>query len=386
MIYAGLHPSGQARDGASNCRRAGGFFPPTAVVPTMTSEDPRDVLERVGARFDFTEYEAEAYLAVLEHGRVTAAELADLTSIPQPRVYDTVRSLADRNLVDLHESRPMEVVAIDPREAFADVRTSLDDLEDALERAYAAPAPGGEAVTLVKSRSTIVRNLRDTVEAADYELLLSLTPDLLAAFEDEIREARARGVAIDLLLSPAAEVPDPEDYDYAAVATTARARRGVTTPVVAVADGRHSVYATREALRANQDRYGVVFNRSELGFLVTGFLLTAVWSSAESLVEDAVRRPFPRRYATVRRCITELAAAEGEFYAAIRGRDVVTGDSRTVRGRVADRSVGTAHETAALVLDTEDGRVEVGGQAAALEDVEAHEIVVDRGSVPSLDE
>jgi len=350
----------------------------------MPAEDARDALEGVASALDFTEYEAAVYVAVLEQGRVTAADLADLTDVPQPRVYDTVRTLADRDLVELRESRPMEVVAVDPQEALGTLRDRLDDLEGALEQAYTTPGAGGEAVALVKSRATIVRNLRSAVETAEYELLLSLTPDLLARFEDELRAARERGVATDLLVSPAAEVPDADGYDYTAVASTARARRGVTTPIVAVADGRHSVYATRAALREASDRYGVVFNRSELGFLVTGFLLTVVWTSAETLAEDGTERPFPRRYATVRRCVAELGDGD-EFFAAIEGRDVATGEPRTVRGRVVDTTLGSVRETAALTLAVDDERVTVGGQAAALEDVEAHEIAVDCGRVPDLE-
>lgn len=75
----------------------------------MNSDDLRRRMEQVGDRFDFGEYEIEAYLAVLDHGELTASEIAERTSIPQPRVYDTVRKLSDRGMVELRESRPMRV-------------------------------------------------------------------------------------------------------------------------------------------------------------------------------------------------------------------------------------------------------------------------------------
>ncbi|MFB6143261.1 MAG: HTH-type sugar sensing transcriptional regulator TrmB [Halorientalis sp.] len=350
----------------------------------MTREDLRAALEAVGARFDFGEYELEAYLTVLDHGRVTATEIADRTDIPQPRVYDTVRSLADAGLVEVRESRPMEVLALDPETAFADARTALDDLVSDLQRAYTRPARETEAVSLVRSRQTILRHLADAIADAEYELVCSLTPDLLARFEDDLRANRADDVSIELLLSPAADVPDPETYDYGEVATHARARRGLTTPVLAVADGRTSVYATREALRTDRDRYGVVFNRSELGFLVSGFLNTVVWPSAQTLVAVEAEPTFPRRYATVRRCIDDISDAEGPLYARVRGRDVASGDPRTVAGEIADLAVGTGRETATLTLESNGDRVTVGGQVAALEDVEAHEIAVGRDGPPTL--
>mgnify|MGYP002762681916 CR=1 FL=1 len=92
------------------------------------SDDLRVTLERVGERFNLGEYEIEAYLTVLEHGELTASGISGRTDIPQPRVYDTVRSLSDRGLVDLRESRPMTVVAVDPGDAFGGVTDSLAEL------------------------------------------------------------------------------------------------------------------------------------------------------------------------------------------------------------------------------------------------------------------
>ena len=350
----------------------------------MTSDDLQDGLEEVGSRFDFGEYEIEAYLVVLEHGRLTASEIAEKTDIPQPRVYDTVRSLSENGLVELRESRPMQVLAVDPEEAFSGVQSTLSTLVGNLAERYSRPAREAEAVSLIKSRQTILRYIEDVITTAQYELVLSLTPALLARYEDQLVERREAGVTIELLLAPAVDVPGPEEYDYTRVATEVRARRGVTTPVVAVADGTYSVYTTHEGLQADDDRYGVIFNRSELGFLVSGFLNTVVWTSATTLAETRGDRPFPRHYATVRRCVDDLDGADGEFYAAVRGRDIETGDRRTVRGAVVDVSVGTNRETAAITLRTDDGEVDVGGQVAALEDIEAYEIAVGRGEAPEL--
>jgi len=345
----------------------------------MPSDALRSSLSRLDDRFDFGEYEIEVYLAVLEHGQLSPSEIADRTDVPQPRVYDTVRSLAEDGLVELHETRPMQVVAVDPSESFSTLQSSLDDLVTDLHRQYTAPVRDAEAVTLVKSRSTILRYLSEVIESAEYELVASLSPDLVGRFEASLRERRAAGVDTDLLVSPAADAPDPDAYDYTELATETRARRGVTTPIVAVADGSRSVYATRDALGADADRYGIVFNRSELGFLVSAFLDTVVWTSGRTLAAAETALDFPRQYGTIRRCVEDLLSAPDEtLHAAVRGRDVLTGDARTVTGRIVDVTLEGGYERAALSLDPGDGPVDVGGRAAALEDVEAHEIHVGR--------
>ena len=159
----------------------------------------------------------------------------------------------------------MQVLAVDPEEAFSDVQSTLSTLVGSLAERYETPARDSEAVSLIKSRQTILRYVEDVITAAEYELVLSLTPDLLARYEEQLVERREAGVTIELLLAPAVDVPDPDEYDYGRLATEARARRGVTTPVVAVADGTYSVYTTHDGLRGDDDRYGVIFNRSELG-------------------------------------------------------------------------------------------------------------------------
>ncbi|WIV66731.1 HTH-type sugar sensing transcriptional regulator TrmB [Natrialbaceae archaeon AArc-T1-2] len=353
----------------------------------MSQDELRSTVEHVGDRFNLGEYEIDAYLTVLEHGQLTASEIADRTSIPQPRVYDTVRSLSDRGLVELRESRPMKVVAIDPGEAFDDVQSSLEQMIDELEARYTAPARDTEAVSLVKSRSTILRYLAEVIDAAEFELALSLTPDLLTRFEDELAATVADDVSVDLIVTPAAEAPNPEEFEYDTVATTARARRGITTPVVAVADGEYSIYATQDALRDDQDRYGVIFNRSALGFLVSGFFGTVLWTTADvTLAEDGEGRPYPRRYASIRRCVKDLLDVGGEFYATIEGRDVETGSPCVVQGRVVDLSFEMTEEVAGITLETDEGEVTVGGRVAALEDVEAHVIRIGRTEPPALEE
>lgn len=344
----------------------------------MPPEDLADALTRVSHRFDLGEYETDAYLAVLEHGRLTAANVADRTDIPQPRVYDTVRNLEERGLVELRESRPIEVLAVDPAEAFEDVHTSLDTLVTGLKTRYTAPARDTAAASLVKSRTTVLRQLETVIEGAEYELIISLTPTLIGRFEESLADRCEAGITTELLVTPATDAPAADDYDYSAVATSVRARRGITTPVLAVADGTHAVYATQDALTADSERYGVVFNRSELGFLVSGFFETLLWTTADVLFEGGDGRSFPRRYASMRRCVADLAESEGEFTAVVEGRDVETGEQCSVRGAVVDSTTDPTNRTATITVETDEEEVVVGGQVAAFEDVEAHELRIER--------
>jgi hypothetical protein len=182
-----------------------------------------------------------------------------------------------------------------------------------------------------------------------------------------------------MIVTPAGEAPKPNAFDYSRVADTARGRRGITTPVIVVADGERSIYATQDAVRDQGDRYAVIFNHSALGFLVLGFYGTVLWTTAdERILENGDVGGFPRSYGSIRRCIKHLRDIEGEVYARIEGRDIETGDERTLTGRVRKPNLTEDEEIASFVLETDDGDVEIGGLVAAYEDVEAHEIRLSR--------
>jgi len=346
------------------------------------SDDLLGSVERLTEQFDLSRYEIETYLTVLEHGELTATEIAERTSVPQPRVYDTVRSLGDDGLVEVQETRPIRVAALDPRLTLGEVRQSFDALIDALGERYTEPSAGAAAAKLVQSRSTVRRYLADVVRSAEYELSLSLTPALFAELESELLDASRRDVRTELVLAPAAEAPDPAEADYGRVAVEVRERRGITTPVLAVGDGEYSVYTTQDTFRTDGDQYAVIFDQSALGFLTLGFFGTVLWTTAESVFRQSPERRLPRSYASLRQCIKDLEGVEPDVYATIRGRDILTGEPRTLEGRIAETRISEDQEVATLVLDTDAGEVAVGGQVATYEDVEAHEIRVALGAPP----
>lgn len=344
----------------------------------MTDESLRELVETLGDGLDFGEYELAVYLAVLEQGELSTTELPDYADVPKTRVYDTARDLERRGLVEIHEDRPMKVRAVDPGEVFGRMQSSLDDLVDELDERFVEPGWTTEAVSLVTSRRSILRHLDTVIDAAEFELSLALPPGLLDRVEPKLRDRIDAGVHVNLLLSPATDAPSGDDYPYSEIASVVRARRGVTTPVVAVADGELSVYATREAVEGTESRYGVIFNRSMLGFLVYGFYSSLLWSTSAERYGQQESKPFPRQYASIRRCVKDLQRTSGPFLITVEGRDVVTGDPREVQGRVVDTTLDMGEGVASLVVETDDERVTVGGRVAAYEDIEGHRAVVAR--------
>lgn len=76
-------------------------------------------------------YQAQAYLAVLTTGPVTANTVTAETDIPQGRVYDVLNALVDRSLLRGDDSRPRTYTAVPPETA---IDRLLDQQLSALSR------------------------------------------------------------------------------------------------------------------------------------------------------------------------------------------------------------------------------------------------------------
>ena len=81
--------------------------------------------------FGLSTYEAGAYAVLLRLGTADASLVANKASIPFGRVYDVLNSLVERGLLTLHEGRPKQYRAVQPRVAMslllAQRKRELDD-------------------------------------------------------------------------------------------------------------------------------------------------------------------------------------------------------------------------------------------------------------------
>ena len=79
----------------------------------MTVE-PRliDILKSMG----LTEYEAHGYSILALAGPLPAVEIADLTKIPRPRIYDILKKLDQRGAILIQQGKPTKYKAISPSE------------------------------------------------------------------------------------------------------------------------------------------------------------------------------------------------------------------------------------------------------------------------------
>jgi sugar-specific transcriptional regulator TrmB len=126
----------------------------------------REIASLIG----LTSYDIKAYLALVEHGPLTARDLAMRTGIPSSKVYSVLRKLYRLGLVEIdNKKRPELFYAVSPMDVygkivqrFTDYINSLKPLIDSLQLMYESTYRGRMAAQ--SEVLYVVRGLDSTKE------------------------------------------------------------------------------------------------------------------------------------------------------------------------------------------------------------------------------
>jgi sugar-specific transcriptional regulator TrmB len=184
-----------------------------------------ELLQELGLK----EYEARCFVALARLGRGTAREIGEVSEVPRTRVYDAVRVLEARGLVEVQHTSPQQFGAVTVEEAIEILGETFEERIDSLEEALAgiegvSPDDGSEEaheVWALTGRAAVDRRARTLIDEATSEVVVvvgdpaALTDGLIEA----IGAAADRGLKIvvgavsdDLRATAAEALPDVEVF------------------------------------------------------------------------------------------------------------------------------------------------------------------------------
>lgn len=180
-----------------------------------------------------TDYEAKAYICLVEKGLLNAGDISKLTEIPHSKVYEVLRRLEKRRLVEVQKCRPMIFRALEPTTAldrleteskkklekeFHERKTSLEsdfeqrmievtqaqkraseELENVFEKS-AAVELSEDAVWTIRGADNLSAEAKDIVTNANIEVRLMFPNDDFSAIGEAVKIASSRGVKVQLLV------------------------------------------------------------------------------------------------------------------------------------------------------------------------------------------
>ncbi len=336
----------------------------------MEEKEVKSRLKELG----LNEYEVRAYITLLKNGPLTAGELATISKVPQPRIYDVIRTLMAKGFVTTTPGRPMKVVPSSPKKVMEAIRRRynerLEELKAELERIYTPRKEVGK-VTVIKSKITFEEHLKEAIENARHHLSLALPLDIVGRIKDKLMEKRAERAIVHLFVYGTGEVP--------LVANEIRIRE-VPDPIIVIQDREMGIYLPYEAIDSNSSLhgYGLIIRDSNLLFMIDRYFYHALWPTGMVAYKEERKLELPKEYIHIRDLVRDiqrfdLLGAKVEVF----GKFTRSGVPIYIMGKIIDFFEDEGKIISNITIETEEGqRYVVGGWNASLEDIEAERIIL----------
>jgi len=141
------------------------------------TEEAVDILQQLGLK----EYEARCFVGLSRLSSGTAKDLGEVTEVPRTRVYDAIRVLEARGLVEIQHTSPQQYRTVSIEGAIETLRkrydTRCERLADALDEVDCVSSPhadGDHEVWTLNDAAAIANRTRRLVEEAEEEVVLVL--------------------------------------------------------------------------------------------------------------------------------------------------------------------------------------------------------------------
>jgi len=149
-------------------------------------------------RLGLTEYEAKAYLGLLNEHVSTATNLAQKSTVPRTKIYVVLEALANKGWVKIYSGVPLLFRAEHPRIVFTQIKKEYADFLESIQTVL------DEEVNGVKERFVIMRYdmglsaLKDEIKKAKTVQISNATTDFLK----RISESFGKDSVVKVLLYP----------------------------------------------------------------------------------------------------------------------------------------------------------------------------------------
>jgi len=172
-----------------------------------------------------TEYEIRVYLAILRHPRSRVPEIARWSSVPQPKVYATLKRLIERGLCESQLGPINRYAAMPPQDAFLplleDLRAREGEAQSAIKNLKTEFTKGNQSLSrregrlkLFQGKHAAARNFRFQLSNAEECVEVIMRWPLIVADDHGIIEDRVKqGVAVRILCE-LSEGPDQEAREF----------------------------------------------------------------------------------------------------------------------------------------------------------------------------
>ena len=163
----------------------------------MNKDLVRDVQE-----LGLGEYEAKAYLALLDESPVSGYKVAQNSGVPRSKIYEVLNGLARRGVVLVNHGEPVRYAPLPPKELVSRRRQELEEsvgvAERGLER-YVSSATSRGVIWDITGREEIFERAREVARGAERSVLAEIWQEDAHELRVALSEAAGRGVEVSVV-------------------------------------------------------------------------------------------------------------------------------------------------------------------------------------------
>ena len=160
------------------------------VLSRLVTEEQVLRLKKIG----LNEYEARAFLALVGLHEATAREILEAGGIPQGRVYDVLKNLANKGYIEIQSGTPTYYRAVDPADIVQNLgQEYMGMLKEVLDtvRNLHVDAPPTYPVWMISNETAIVNRVFALLKTVEHELIVySCNPVFFRPFASELRRVK----------------------------------------------------------------------------------------------------------------------------------------------------------------------------------------------------
>lgn len=167
------------------------------------------------AEFGLGKYEAQAYVALLTRGSISASDLAYYSGMPRTKVYPVLQRLEKKHLATMSHTKPVMCSAVVPQESFDEIiskqinkvnaMNSLVEELKALSSSAKRTRGSKELKHLHISHSGVLQCTQEMIRKASTDIRITADQSGLGLLSEctlVLASASRKGVKISIMLSP----------------------------------------------------------------------------------------------------------------------------------------------------------------------------------------
>ncbi|WP_457557349.1 TrmB family transcriptional regulator [Candidatus Harpocratesius sp.] len=160
-------------------------------------------------KFEFTQYEAQVIDTLVRYNQLKPAKLAQLSRVPQSKIYEVVNRLEEKGFVFLITEGKSKIIQIKPKQyirekfdnQFKNYQSIYRKIIEQLDALYLSEKNHPVSIIGVAGRKQIEEQLIHLVEQANISIIGVFPPDLLTSNVIKAINEQKKPISIDLIFN-----------------------------------------------------------------------------------------------------------------------------------------------------------------------------------------